>query len=149
MITKKLICIGCPMGCQLEADVENTKEQESRPVENTEGGTAFDRRTCGKNERWTVLDVRGNTCPRGADYARKELTHPTRIVTTTVRVEGGTEIMLPVKTAEDIPKGKIMDCMRAVKNLKVQAPVAVGDVILRDAAGTGVNLVAAKTIEKA
>lgn len=120
MITKKLICIRCPLGCQLEADVDGTE----------------------------VLAVRGNTCPRGAEYAQKELTNPTRIVTTTVRVEGGDELMLPVKTAGDIPKGKIIDCIQALKNLKIQAPVSVGDVIFHNVAETGVDMVATKTIEK-
>ena len=58
-----------------------------------------------------VVSVTGNTCKRGDVYARKEVTNPTRIVTSTVRVIGGKEDMVSVKTKEDIPKGKIFDCI--------------------------------------
>lgn len=95
-----------------------------------------------------VMSVTGNTCPRGADYARKELTNPTRIVTTTVRVEDGETNMVSVKTKQDIPKEKIFACMEAVRHLTVKAPVAIGDVILPDVAGTGVDIVATKNVPR-
>jgi CxxC motif-containing protein len=93
-----------------------------------------------------VLSVTGNTCPRGDAYARKEVTNPTRIVTSTVRVTNGTAAMVNVKTASDIPKGKIFDCVAALRNVEVSAPVKIGDVILRDVAGTGVDIIAAKNV---
>ena len=91
-----------------------------------------------------IVSVSGNTCPRGDAYARKEVTNPTRIVTSTVKVEGGLVEMISVKTKEDIPKDKIFDCMRALKGITVKAPVHIGDVILADAAGTGVDVVATR-----
>ena len=91
-----------------------------------------------------VISVSGNTCPRGDAYARKEVTNPTRIVTSTVKVEGGSVGMVSVKTKEDIPKDKIFDCVRALKDITVKAPIRIGDVILADAAGTGVDVVATK-----
>ncbi len=103
MNKRQLICIGCPLGCQMEAE---------------------------QNEGGEVVSVKGNTCPRGDAYARKELTCPTRIVTSTVRVEGGARHMVPVKTKEDVPKEKIFDCMGEIRRLAVTAPVAVGDVLL-------------------
>lgn len=115
MNKRQLICIGCPLGCQMEAE---------------------------QNEGGEVVSVKGNTCPRGDAYARKELTCPTRIVTSTVRVEGGARHMVPVKTKEDVPKEKIFDCMGEIRRLAVTAPVAVGDVLLADVSGTGVALVA-------
>lgn len=93
-----------------------------------------------------VVSVTGNTCKRGDVYARKEVTNPTRIVTSTVRVVGGKEDMVSVKTKEDIPKGKIFDCIKALKNVEVEAPVQIGDVIVPDAAGTGVDIVATKNV---
>ena len=93
-----------------------------------------------------VVSVTGNTCKRGDVYARKEVTNPTRIVTSTVRVIGGKEDMVSVKTKEDIPKGKIFDCIKALKNVEVEAPVQIGDVIVPDAAGTGVDIVATKNV---
>ena len=91
-----------------------------------------------------IVSVTGNTCPRGDAYARKEVTNPTRIVTSTVKVEGGSVDMVSVKTKEDIPKDKIFDCVRALKGITVKAPIRIGDVILADVAGTGVDVVATK-----
>ena len=119
MEERKLTCIGCPMGCPLTV-VMNGEE---------------------------VVSVTGNTCKRGDVYARKEVTNPTRIVTSTVRVSGGSIDMVSVKTKEDIPKGKIFECVKALKGITVPAPVHIGDVILRNVADTGVDIVATKNVE--
>ena len=87
MQVKELICIGCPLGCPLKVELE--------------GGQ--------------VMGVTGNTCRRGDAYARKEVTNPTRIVTSSVAVEGGSLAVVSVKTREDIPKGKIFEIMEALK----------------------------------
>lgn len=116
MEKRKLICIGCPMGCPLTVEMNGTE----------------------------VVSVTGNTCPRGDAYARKEVTNPTRIVTSTVKVEGGKVDMVSVKTKEDIPKGKIFECVKALKGITVKAPVHIGDVILKDVAGTGIDIIATK-----
>ena len=120
METKKieLTCIGCPMGCPLIVTMEDG----------------------------AVASVTGNTCPRGDAYARKEVTAPTRIVTSTVRVTGGTLPAVSCKTRSDIPKEKIFDVVRALKSVVVPAPVHIGQVLLPDAAGTGVNVVATKDV---
>ena len=118
MSTVNLICIGCPLGCPLTVEMEGNK----------------------------VKSVAGNTCPRGDAYAKKELTNPTRIVTSTVRVAGGRLAMVSVKTESDIPKGKIFDCVKALKDVEVTAPVKIGDVIVENVAGTGVNVIATKNV---
>ena len=120
MEKKSLICIGCPMGCALSVTLENGE----------------------------VTEVTGNTCKRGDIYARKEVTNPTRIVTSTVKVSGGTLAMVSVKTKTDIPKGKIFDCVKALKTVCVKAPVHIGDVILENVADTGVDIIATKNVEK-
>ena len=107
-----LTCIGCPMGCTLTVALEGSE----------------------------VKSVEGNTCKRGDIYARKEVTNPTRIVTTTVRLKNGG--VVSVKTKEDIPKEKIMDCVKEIKQLEVDTPVQIGQVILDNVAGTGVPVVA-------
>ena len=99
-------------------------------------------------ENGEVTEVTGNTCKRGDVYARKEVTNPTRIVTSTVKVSGGTLAMVSVKTKTDIPKGKIFDCVRALKTVCVKAPVHIGDVILENVADTGVDIIATKNVEK-
>lgn len=119
MEKRELTCIGCPLGCQITVELENGE----------------------------VTSITGNTCKRGSDYAGKEVTNPERTVTSTVMIEGGeTDTFLPVRTATDIPKGKILECMRCLKGVTVKAPVHVGDVIVRNVAGTGVDVVSAKTV---
>ncbi len=118
MEKRDLICIGCPMGCPLTVTIENGE----------------------------VTAVAGNTCPRGDVYARKEVTNPTRIVTSSVRVENGQLAAVSVKTAADIPKGKIFDIAKALKEVCVQAPVHIGDVVLADVCGTGVDVIATKHV---
>ena len=114
MEKRELICIGCPMGCMLT-------------VEMNEG---------------EVVSVTGNTCPRGKVYAEKEVTNPTRIVTSSVRVKGGDRVSVSCKTKSDIPKSKIFDVARALRDVEVPAPVAIGDILVEDVAGTGVQIVA-------
>ena len=119
MEKRNLTCIGCPMGCLITVEMENGE----------------------------VLTVTGNTCKRGDDYARKEVTHPMRIVTSSVHVTGGTIPMVSVKTAQDIPKEKIMDIMASIEHVTVNAPVKIGDVIVKNAADTGVDVIATKEIQ--
>ena len=123
METKKieLTCISCPMGCPLIVTMEDG----------------------------AVVSVPGNTCPRGDAYARKEVTAPTRIVTSTVRVTGGTLAMVSCKTRSDIPKGKIFDVVRALKDVEVPAPITIGQVLAENVAGTGVDIIATKNIAHA
>lgn len=117
--SRKLTCICCPVGCELT-------------VSQKEGGT---------------VTVTGNRCPRGAAYGEKEVTNPTRIVTSTVRAEGGRGQMVPVKTASEIPKEKIMECIRELSGVTITLPIKTGDVVLENVAGTGVNIVATRSIE--
>lgn len=120
MENRDLICIGCPMGCMMTV----TMEQEE------------------------VTMVTGNTCKRGDTYARKEVTNPTRIVTSSVRVRGGVLPVVSVKTKVDIPKGKIQECMKALQQVEVNAPIEIGDVMIKNVADTGVDIVATKSIER-
>ena len=78
----------------------------------------------------------------------KVVTDPTRIVTTTVRVKNGSMPVVSVKTAQDIPKGKIFDCVEALRDVCVEAPVQIGDVILENVAGTGVDIVATGNVKQ-
>lgn len=116
MEKRELICIGCPMGCPLVVELEGSD----------------------------IVSVKGHTCKRGEVYARKEVTNPTRIVTSTVKVEGGKVDMVSVKTRDDIPKGKIFECVKALKGVTVKAPIHIGDVIVANVADTGVDIVATK-----
>lgn len=113
-----LTCIGCPLGCTVTVELDNGQ----------------------------ITAVTGNTCKRGDDYARKEVTRPMRVVTSTVRVTGGDIPVVSVKTEQDIPKEKIMDIMRTLTDISVPAPVHIGDVILKNAAQTAVDIIATKEV---
>ncbi|QGU94025.1 DUF1667 domain-containing protein [Clostridium bovifaecis] len=121
MMTKKeLTCIGCPIGCMLDVSLEDNK----------------------------VVDVKGNTCLKGKTYAEKECTNPTRIVTSSVKVRNGEIDAVSVKTEADIPKSMIMKCVEELKGVTVEAPVNIGDVIVRNISGTKVNIIATKSVAK-
>lgn len=121
MEKRELTCIGCPLGCGITVTLE----------------------------KGIVKTVAGNTCPRGDAYARREVTNPTRIVTSTVHVSGGNAAMVPCKTKRDIPKEKIFDVIQALKNVTAAAPISIGDILISDIAGTGVEIVATKNVEAA
>lgn len=114
----KLICINCPMGCRLE-------------VTQTENGG------------WLV---EGNQCKRGTAYAIKELTEPTRVLTSTVVIKNGFLSRLPVRTQTAIPKEKIYEAMDVINKIVVTSPVNVGDVIIENILGTGVNVIASRSM---
>ena len=105
---RKLTCIVCPLGCQLTVEL-NGRE---------------------------VVNVEGNTCPRGAEYAHNECTNPQRTVTSTVRCEDGG--LVSVKTDRPIPKEKMAECMVLVNKAVAKRPVAIGDVILENVFGSNI-----------
>ena len=113
----EITCINCPVGCRLTVELEEGK----------------------------VVSVTGNTCPRGAVYAKQECVDPLRMVTAVVPVEGS---FAPVscKTRTPIPKKLIADCMKELAALELTAPVAAGSVILPNVCGTGVDVIATKSV---
>ena len=118
MERKELTCIGCPMGCQITVELEHGE----------------------------ILSVKGNTCAIGDKYARNEVLHPERTVTSTVVVNGGDKPRVSVKTAGNIPKDRIFDCMKEIDAVRVQAPVRIGDVMIENVVDSGVNVVATRNI---
>lgn len=117
---KKLTCVVCPAGCQIEVTLD---------------------------ESGAVLSVTGNTCPRGKAYAESEMTHPVRTLTTTVTLEDAEDRRLPVRTDKPIPKESLFEAMRLAAAIRVQAPVRRGDVIVSDFMEPGTHLIACKTVE--
>lgn len=100
-----LTCIICPMGCSMEVEVETNASGQKK-----------------------VLSVKDNGCKRGEQYAAKELQNPTRTLTTTIKVEGGELPLVPVKTAGEVPKESLLQCMEVVRRASCKAPVKRGDV---------------------
>ncbi len=115
-MTRILTCIECPQGCGLTVDIEDCK----------------------------VKSVQGHKCPKGEKYAAAEVENPVRVLTSTVLTRGLDIKMLPVRTDRPIPRAKLMEAMRLIRELRVEKPVRTGDVIVRDFLEIGVDLVATR-----
>ena len=94
-----------------------------------------------------VLLVQGNRCARGRKFAEQEVIRPMRILATTIVVRGGDEKLLPVRTARPIPRDLHLHAMRDIRHASVTAPVHMGDVVMSDLLGTGVDLVASMNVD--
>lgn len=119
-MSKEMICIVCPQGCRLKIDTDE--------------------------ETGEIL-VSNNICNRGPIYARKELTDPRRTITATVAVEDTIIRRLPVKSSEDIPKDMNFEVMNALKDVKVKAPITMGDVVVSDILGLGIDMIATRSLK--
>ena len=111
---RELTCIVCPIGCNLSAEF------------------------VGEN----VIEVKGNSCPRGKVYAETECVAPMRTITTTVRCKNGS--VIPVKTEKPIDKDKIFECMKILNSVICDLPISVGDVIMENVCGS--RIVATKNV---
>lgn len=125
--TLQLNCTTCPSECLLTVDIERDAD-----------GAVVD-----------VRSVTGNSCLRGDTFAHQELTCPMRVLTTTVAVSGGDEALLPVRTAEAIPLALHAQTMTLIRDLVVNAPIRMGDVVLEDLLDTGIDLIASMDIDPA
>ena len=94
------------------------------------------------------LNVTGNFCPRGAAYAKQEILDPRRTLTTTVRCQSHCLGVCPVKSAEALPKDKLFDAMAEVNKVTLIPPVHIGDVVVKDVCGTGIDIIATRDIEE-
>lgn len=120
-VEKKILnCITCPIGCEITAEL-------------TDG---------------VITSITGNSCPRGEKYTKEELTAPRRMLTSTVQVEGGKMPLLPVVSAQTLPKEKIIACAKALRSVKVEAPIKEGAVVCENILGLGVNIIASRDMER-
>jgi len=116
--TTKMICITCPVGCPLTVTYRGQ----------------------------TIIQVEGHRCQKGLDYAKTEFTNPRRVVTSTVKANGGIHPLVPVYTAAPVPKPLIFDLLDALRQVQIKAPVRMGQVVLKDALGTGVDVLASRDL---
>lgn len=119
--THVYLCTGCPLGCRLEVDAVDDE----------------------------VVEVRGFSCRRGERYGRQEYVDPRRPLSTTVWVEGAAIRRAPVRTAEPIPKTEVLAVAKALRGMRIRAPVRRGDVVLADALGTGVDVIVTRDLDAA
>lgn len=123
--TKRFHCTTCPSECALTVEV----------AEDAPGALR-------------VISVQGNRCPRGKIFAEQEITCPMRILATTVVVKNGDERLLPVRTDNAIPRALHMQAMELVRHASIEAPIHMGDVIMNDVLGTGVDLIASMDVAR-
>ena len=113
-----LTCINCPVGCRMTVSV---------------------------TDQGKFLSVSGNTCPRGAAYAKQEFTRPMRMITAVIPAQGS-DVPLSVKTSAPVPKEYIREIMRELGRVTVTSPVPAGTVIIHDVLNTGTDIVATRSV---
>lgn len=121
MTKKELVCIVCPMSCNIQVTIEDDN---------------------------SISKVIGNSCKRGEVYARNELTNPVRMLTSTVKLKGGLYRRLPVITSNHIPKDKLFEVMKEINQIEVCAPIQIGDIIIQDVCGLKIDIIASRSVEQ-
>lgn len=115
---RHFVCVICPIGC--EVDVVH------------DGGK--------------IISMEGNKCKRSEEFVSQELIEPMRILTTTVRIQGSRWPVIPVRTDKSVPKRLFPRIMRQLRRIELQAPVNMLDVVVKDIAGTGANIITTRTM---
>ena len=123
MRKKELVCVVCPNGCQLIVDIDDGAKLE-------------------------VKNVIGHTCDKGPEWAKQEIINPMRTISSNVAVNGGNFPLVSVRTDTPIPLGKIMDVMKEIKKIRVDAPLRIGDHLIERPAGTSCNIIATRHVNK-
>jgi len=117
---KHFTCVTCPVGCEVDVEVQD-------------GG---------------IISMTGNKCDKVKEFVLQELKEPMRVLTTTVRIEGAKWAMLPVRTDKPIPKRLFLQAMGELAKVDLRSPVHMAEVIIRDIAGSGANIVATRTMKR-
>ena len=117
----EITCISCPMGCDVEIEVNDDDE---------------------------IVEIEGNNCKAGEEYVKNEYHNPTRVLPTTARVKGGVLPLVPVKTNKPMPKPLLDDAMAEIAKVELEAPVKLGDIVIEDILDTGVDIVATRDLPK-
>ncbi len=116
----RFVCIDCPLSCEVALTEEDGK----------------------------ILEIKNNRCKKGEEYAIAEFTNPVRILTTTVRVEGGILPVVPVRSKGHIPKKLIRECMRELAKVEANAPIKCGDMIYENILNTGIYIVSSRDLQE-
>ncbi|MDD5621887.1 MAG: DUF1667 domain-containing protein [Actinomycetota bacterium] len=114
MNIKKIICLGCPLACNINVEIN-------------------------KDE---IMRVRGAKCKVGKKYAIQECKEPRRVLTTTIRTTEADRPLLPVRTGDSIPKESIAECMKIMSKKIISPTIKAGDIVIENISGTGVNVIA-------
>lgn len=120
MLTKRYVCIICPNSCEIEVEYSGDE----------------------------IKRISGNICEKGEEYVKKEILCPERGLTTTIKVKNGSLPLVSVKTSKAIPKEMMMKVMDEISNVEVEAPVRIGDIIIKNVLNTETDIIATKNIKK-
>jgi len=115
---KNVTCISCPLGCRIHVEK--------------------------KGDRITVV---GHMCKKGEEYAIQEVKDPRRVLTTTVKVEGGRQCLLPVRSEKQIPKDLVKKCVIELSKIGIKAPIKCRDLVYKNILETGTNIIATRDVE--
>lgn len=113
-------CVTCPVGCEMDVELDDGH----------------------------VVSISGNRCKKAEEFVLQEVKEPMRILTTTIRIRGAKWPMLPVRTNRAIPKRLFFQAMKDLADIELKAPVNMSDVIVRDIAGSGANVVASRNMNR-
>lgn len=121
METRELICVNCPKGCRITVTLDDQNQ---------------------------VSDVKGYSCLQGKNYAEQECTRPMRILTTTVKIDHAPFRVIPVITSKDIPLDMMEEAMTEIRKLEIEAPIHVGEIIVKNFLDTGADLIASRSMKR-
>ncbi len=117
---KHFVCVVCPVGCEIDVVHDGSK----------------------------IISMEGNKCEKSEEFVTQELIEPMRILTTTVRIQGSRWPVIPVRTDKAVPKLLFPRIMRQLRRLKLQAPVNMLDVVVKDVLHMGANIIATRTMPR-
>ena len=117
---KHFVCVVCPIGCEIDVVHDGSK----------------------------IISMEGNKCEKSVEFVTQELIEPMRILTTTVRIQGSRWLVIPVRTDKAVPKRLLPCIMKQLKHIKLQAPVNMLEVVVRDVLGTGANIIATRNMTR-
>ncbi len=123
MIEKELICVICPNGCELKALIE-------------------------EGSQTVVREISGALCEKGPVWAERELLSPMRTIASSIIVDGGDYPLVSVRTDAAIPLKSISNVMKVIKSIKAKAPIRIGDVLIKEPAGTSCNIIATRHVNE-
>ena len=115
---RHFVCVICPLGCEIDVVHDGDR----------------------------IISMEGNKCKKSDEFVKQELIEPMRVLTTTVRIQGARWPIIPVRTDKPVPKRLFPRIMRQLRRIDLQAPVGMLDVVVKDVAGTGANVIAARTM---
>ena len=117
-MTEEIICIVCPLGCKMDVELDGSE----------------------------IKAVQENQCKKGLKHAQKEVLFPGRVLTTTVKTKISEIPLLPVRSNREIPKDQLMSCMAEISRHHVSSTAKIGDPVIEDILGLGVDIIACRTI---